>query len=245
MYGLTRVSNNRKVGPCATGSAPRGTCPTTCPFRKGQGCYAEQWPLNCHWNRLTAGTRGMSWSAFLEEVSLLPRDRCWRYGDIGDLPGRGCKLDSDKVHALALANQNRKGFCYTHYPMTGHKHAIHNQRAVSLANDGGFTINISTEGLAKAGKMFTLEVAPVATVLPRSMGDWRKTLTPTGTPVLRCPAEYRKSGPNRVQCFNCGGKKGPLCARPYRPFIIGFTAHGNRAKLVDAIIEETERTWTQ
>ena len=88
-----------------------------------------------------------------------------------------------------------------------------------------------------------MEVGPVVTVLSRAMGDWRKTTTPEGIPVLRCPAEYLKSGPKKVQCYTCGGKRGPLCARPFRPFIVGFTAHGNRAKLVEQVIEETDRRW--
>jgi hypothetical protein len=223
--------------------APRSTCPTACPFFRKKGCYGEQWPINRHWNCLDAGERGYIWKELMKQIATLPADRPWRYGDVGDLPGRYNKINEKKLIQLVEANAGRPGFCYTHYPVVGHKSAVHNQRLIQYANEHGFTINISAEGLAKASRLFTMEIAPVVTVLPRSMGDWRKASTPAGIPALRCPAEYRKSGPKQVQCFNCGGKGKPLCARPYRPYIQGFTAHGNRARMVEEVIRKIEEVW--
>jgi hypothetical protein len=37
---LTARSSNRKTGPIATTISSSNTCPTTCPFNKGGGCYA-------------------------------------------------------------------------------------------------------------------------------------------------------------------------------------------------------------
>ena len=48
-----------------------------------------------------------------------------------------------------------------------------------------------------------------------------------GVRFVRCPAEYR----DETTCANCGGLE-PLCARPFRDFVIKFTAHGTQAKKV-------------
>lgn len=38
---------------------------------------------------------------------------------------------------------------------------------------------------------------------------------------VRCPAEHR----DEITCANCGGRKGPLCARK-RDYVVYFTPHG-------------------
>jgi hypothetical protein len=49
-----------------------------------------------------------------------------------------------------------------------------------------------------------------------------------GIRAVRCPAEYL----DQVTCNNCGGEKGPLCARADRDYVIKFTAHGAGAKVI-------------
>jgi len=232
-FGLTLQSNNGKTGRCPVASASSATCPTACPFRDG-GCYAALHYLGAYWRKIDSGERGMSWGEFLSAVEDLPRDRPWRYGDAGDLPGVGNRLSRPKVAALVKANDGRRGFTYTHYPVLRDKWAAHNWAILAAANGAGLTINVSAEGLAKADALHALGL-PVATVLPRSLGDWRRVLTPRGVPVVRCPAEY-----SWTQCINCGGTKGPICARANRHQIVGLTAHGAQAKQVERIIAQTE-----
>jgi hypothetical protein len=50
---------------------------------------------------------------------------------------------------------------------------------------------------------------------------------------VRCPAEYL----NHVNCGNCGGRAGPLCARLGRAYIIVFTAHGAAKRLAGKLME--------
>lgn len=237
-FSLTLRSNNRKLGPCAVASGPRSTCPTSCPFRNDGGCYGEGYPINTHWNRVDRRERGYEWPEFCERVSDLPRRPPWRYGDVGDLPGRGDRVSRPKVAELVAANDRRRGFAYSHYPVLASRWATHNHMVLQRAIEGGLTVNLSAEGLSKADALYKLGF-PVVTVLPRSLGDWRKLVTPAGVTVLRCPAER-----GSVQCINCGGSGGPLCARPYRPYIVGLTAHGSRARTVEAVIEHTEAMWS-
>lgn len=44
---------------------------------------------------------------------------------------------------------------------------------------------------------------------------------------VQCPATYQ----DHVGCSNCGGDT-PLCARPYRDYVVVFPAHGAKKKLV-------------
>jgi len=180
----------------------------------------------------------MPWGDMLRHVACQPPDAIWRYGDVGDLPGRYGRLDAGKVGQLASANDGRRGFLYSHYPVASGPHALHNHRALQAATDAGLTCNASAEGLALADVLFALQL-PVVTVLPRSLGDWRSLRTPRGVQVMRCPAEYRED----LGCLTCGGKRGPLCARAYRPYIIGLTAHGTKARAVEAVVAATERKW--
>ena len=50
---------------------------------------------------------------------------------------------------------------------------------------------------------------------------------------VRCPAEYLP----QVNCGNCGGRDGPLCARLGRSFIVTFTAHGAAKRLAGQLMK--------
>lgn len=235
-YSFTPHSGNRKLRGAAVVSAPRRTCWRGCPLRKC--CYGLWYPINIHWAQVSDGRRGMPWGSMLRCVAGQPLDAIWRYGDVGDLPGRYGRLDAVKVNQLASANGRRRGFLYSHYPVASGPHAVHNYRALQAATYAGLTCNASAEGLRLADVLYALGL-PVVTVLPRALGDWRTLQTPRGVAVVRCPAEYREG----LGCLTCGGKRGPLCARAYRPYIIGLTAHGTKARAVEAVVEATERKW--
>lgn len=219
-FALVPNSANRKTGPMAVASASKDSCPSDCPMRAA--CYRDQFPLNQKQCRLT-------WKQLITGIRQLPPRTLWRYGDIGDLPGRGAHIDADRALELATVGtrEAKRPYCYSH-KVHGNGDTIREMIA------RGFTVNISAEGLYRADLLADLDVGPVVTVLPRSLGDWRTLKTPAGRKVIRCPHEYQG-----IQCVRCGGTRGPLCSWPKRDFIIGLTAHG-RVRKVEAIIERME-----
>jgi len=220
---LSRISRNTKTGPIPTSISPSNTCPDTCHL-KGAGCYAENFPLKLHWNRVDNGI-GHDWSSFCDEISRFPRGQLWRYGQAGDLPGLGNEIDPADMFELIKANKGRRGFSYTHKPMTDR-----NQTLVYMANHQGFTVNLSADSLKEADDLAALEVAPVVVALPHTQKC--NTRTPEGRKVLICPNHFDK----RVNCQNC-----ELCAIPDRSAIIGFPAHGNRKEQATAALMRCAR----
>ena len=51
-FQLTPKSSNRKTGPIATIRSSSNSCPSTCPFNNGGGCYAAGGPEAIHWRNL-------------------------------------------------------------------------------------------------------------------------------------------------------------------------------------------------
>tara|TARA_R110002126_G_scaffold287834_2_gene440885 strand:+ start:691 stop:1176 length:486 start_codon:yes stop_codon:yes gene_type:complete len=87
---------------------------------------------------------------------------------------------------------------------------------------GKTVFNHSCDTLAQAVESLKTGINCVLVVAPNFWNgpSVRKRIA-HGVTVVRCPAEYIE----RVNCGNCGGKT-PLCARPDRNYVIGFTAHG-------------------
>jgi len=109
----------------------------------------------------------------------------------------------------------RHGFAwlYTHFsPDLWRSYVI---KGKTVFNHSCDTLEQAIKGL-KTGINCVLVVAP-----SWWNGPSIRKRTAQGVTVVRCPAEYIE----RVNCGNCGGKT-PLCARPGRNYIIGFTAHG-------------------
>jgi hypothetical protein len=136
----------------------------------------------------------------------------------GDLPGHGDAIDHAAVDDIVAANRGRRGFTYTHKPMTAE-----NADTVRCANANGFTVNLSANDLAHADELADLGVGPVAAVLPKD--QTANTVTPKGRKVIVCPATVRDD----VSCSTC-----QLCARQ-RDFIVGFPAHGASSRKADTI----------
>lgn len=217
---LTLESRNAKTGKIPVSTTTALTCPLSCPFNTANegGCYASGGPLRIQWGKVTDGKAGMGWAAFCEAVAKLPEGQLWRHNQAGDLPGMGDEIDTGALLQLVMANTGKRGFTYTHKPMTPV-----NAHAVKQANDAGFTINLSANNLAHADELADLGIAPVVTVLPASQTT--NTTTPKGRKVVVCPATIRDD----VNCKNCG-----LCAR-LRDAIIGFPAHGAAHRKANAI----------
>ncbi|MFN4278291.1 MAG: hypothetical protein ACK4FJ_18515 [Ferrovibrio sp.] len=176
-----------------------------------------------YWRKVTSGQAGMSWDAFCGEIEKLPEGQLWRHNQAGDLPGDGDVIDADKLAALVKANAGRRGFTYTHKPMTAA-----NREAVKAANDAGFTVNLSGNNLRHADELADAGAGPVVVVLPADVdGNATRTLqTPQGRTVAVCPATYR----DNVTCATCG-----LCQRRDRKVIVGFPAHGAAKRKASAI----------
>lgn len=216
---LTLKSSNAKTGPIPVSTTSARTCPDACPFKKS-GCYADGGPLAIHWAKVTGGRAGDDWDTFCGKVATLPDGQLWRHNQAGDLPGEGDAIDIVALRLLVTANEGKRGFTYTHKPMTDA-----NASAVDVANTLGFTVNLSANSPRHADELAELGVGPVVTVLPADTAE-RVLQTPAGRTISVCPATYR----DNVSCSTCG-----LCQRRGRKSIVGFPAHGSSKRKADAI----------
>lgn len=239
---LTHKSRNAKVGRIPVSTTAEKTCPDACPL-KASGCYAKAGPLGMMWGKLSAAAPGSSyavtggtahaldWQAFTAAIASLPEGQLWRHNQAGDLPGEGNAIDVDAMASLVAANAGKRGFTYTHKPLTPS-----NAAAIRDANAQGFTVNVSANNVAHADMLAAANVGPVASVLPvelergyskkdkawtEGLEDYRTRIadlaTPQGRKVVVCPATYRDD----VSCASC-----QLCQRATRKTIVGFPAHG-------------------
>ncbi|MGI9142550.1 MAG: DUF7227 family protein [Fluviibacter sp.] len=221
-YHLTIKSRNAKTGPIPVSTSTSQTCPTSCPFNNGNGCYAASGPLALFWRKVTESKAGVEYAAFLDQIRALVEGQLWRHNQAGDLAGNGDALDVDALDKLVQANKGKRGFTYTHKPL-----ALESERqAIAQANANGFTVNLSANDLGHADRLADLGIAPVVVVLPADTKQ--NTITPKGRKVVVCPATIRED----VSCADCG-----LCAR-LRDAIVGFPAHGTSKRKADAIAKQ-------
>jgi hypothetical protein len=213
-YALTKVSSNSKTGKIPVTVSNRKTCPPSCPLLKN-GCYAEGYYTQLHWDKVTSGERGTNWDEFISSIKSLPKKILWRHNVSGDLVGNDDVIDAQALAQLVQANKNKLGFTYTHYPMTNNN----NIQAVKKANDGGFTVNLSANNIEQADQYKTLGIAPVVVVVAEDCD--KVTFTPNNNKIVVCPAQTN----DKVTCFSCG-----LCQKQDRDYIIGFRVHGTHTK---------------
>ena len=214
-------SGNRKTGPIPVTITSKETCPNACPL-KGNGCYAESWPLGLHWQRVTEETaKQTDPNKTLEAIRALPDGQLWRHNQAGDLPGKGNRIRARDLRALVEASRGKRGFTYTHKPPTQRNLAL-----IREANDNGFTVNLSANNLSHADELADTQAGPVVAVLPADVQGNVEIRTPAGRRVVVCPATYRDD----VSCSSCA-----LCAIPDRKVIIGFPAHGTSRRKASRI----------
>lgn len=214
---LTVLSKASKLGGMYATYVGRKTCPPSCPLYR-DGCYAEGIRVRTPWMR--AEDEGRDLDGLVREVrSWMPGTR-WRYAIAGDLPGEGETVDARALSRItaAVRSSGVQGWTYTHKS----PHVKGNAKAIAAANRGGFTVNISVHGPAEADAALELAIGPVVMVLPERREDHPKA-TPSGVPIVQCPATMEGSS---VTCATCGNGKGALCARTDRDFIVGFPVHG-------------------
>lgn len=221
-YKFTRVSGNEKTGPIPVTITSSDSCPDACPLKASNVCYAKHGPLRIWWGQ--TDREGISLIDLAKQVRKLPYNALWRHNQAGDLPGCGDTLDHDALDVLADANRGKRGFTYTHKPLTG----AGDLEAVRRANAQGFTVNLSADTLEHADQRADLKCGPIVVVLPENVhGNVRGLKTPKGRPVIVCPATYRDD----IQCASCG-----LCQVAARKVIVGFPVHGNGRKKLDAAL---------
>lgn len=218
-FKLTLVSANAKTGPIPVSMSSSETCPDACPL-KSVGCYAKTGNFAIHWNRLSS--KGWTFAEFLKAVKALPFGQLWRHNQAGDLPGKNNEIDARALARLVKANEGKRGFTYSHKPMTQP-----NKRAIARANAKGFTVNLSADSLDEADELKALGIGPVVTLLPSD--QLTNVITPKGNRVVVCPAVTRKG----VTCSTC-----KLCQRADRTAIVGFPAHGMLKRKVDELLKK-------
>ena len=206
---LSIKSRNVKTGPIPVTTTESRSCPPACSL-KDSSCYAAFGHVAMHWRAIDAGKRGDSWAVFCRQIAALPAGQLFRHNQAGDLPGSNNVIDRDRFSQLVAAAKGKRGFTYTHYPLTRD-----NAKAIAAANRHGIIVNLSADSLADADTKADAGVGPVVVVLPEHQTT--ATKTPAGRHVAICPATLSDS----VTCESC-----QLCAMRDRKSIIGFPAHG-------------------
>jgi hypothetical protein len=186
---------------------------------KNNGCYAATGRINIHWIKLDS--KGLDFRQLLLSIRMIQPGNIWRLNQAGDLPGVGERIDSKKLKSIISANKGKRGFTYTH-KYNGEK----NLSLIKFANDNGFTVNLSANGLSHADKLAALAIGPVVTVVSKETE--RVSYTPQGRKVIQCPATYKEN----VTCLSC-----QLCQKQ-RSVIVGFPAHGIAYKRVETILKK-------
>lgn len=226
-------SRDSKTGPIpVTYQKKENTCPKSCPLMEA-GCYARLGNVGMLWNKLNKAAEEtktyLTWDRFMHWVKALPSRQAWRYAVAGDLPHTGDEetVDAEKLAQLVKANASgkKKGFTYTHHS----PFIAGNAEAIQAANKGGFTVNLSADGLDEADKLADLGIAPVVTIMPKT--ERGHCTTPKGRKVVECLA----SNP-RVPVKNCVECQF-LCQKVDRDFIVGFTPHGSAKAAAQKVME--------
>jgi hypothetical protein len=214
MYHFIQSSSNTKTGPIPTTYNSRSTCPPSCPQYRA-ACYAEDYHTRLNWNKVDQ--RGTDIHGLALRISRLPRGQLWRMSVAGDLPGDGESVNAYELGLIVKANRGRSGFTYTH------KKSADALQWSKHATAWGFTVNLSADDVGEADRLAATG-APVVCIVP--IDTPKHSQTPEGRAVLICPAQTM----DYMTCAMCG-----LCQRADRSQIIGFRAHGSKAKQADLI----------
>lgn len=215
---LTMKSGNAKTGPMAVSTTGRDSCAPDCAFMNN-GCYADQSHLRLHWNKVTAGERGVPWDEFCAQIYALPDGASWRHNQAGDLPHIDGVIERSKAYMLAGVNVGKRGFTYTHHRVDKGE----NLKTLWTMNEMGFTVNLSCNTLEEVDTLAYTRL-PVVCVLPQDQTENLKT--PEGRQVVVCPATVRDD----VTCMTC-----MLCQQKDRTVAVGFPSHGSGKAKVEKI----------
>jgi hypothetical protein len=217
-YTFIRASGNRKTGPIPQTYRARSTCPPSC-AHYGADCYGEDFFTRMQWDKVPA--RGIPIDALAAQIAALPPRTLWRHNVAGDLPGAGETVDAYALGRIVKANTGRRGFTYTH------KHSTQAIQWARHATAWGFVVNLSADDAGHADQLSGRGL-PVTCIVPSDTP--KLSYTPEGRKIVVCEAQTREES----TCENCGNWDA-WCARADRDFIVGFRAHGSRAKRTDTL----------
>lgn len=239
------LTGNKKTGKMPVTTQSYITCPKACPLN-GNGCFAQNFPMSLHWDKVTNGERGIKFDQLIDSIKAFPAKQLWRYAAAGDLPGLGDSIDSIALKRIIKANdyKSKKGFTYTHKPIDkiGEAYAIKNgakigsfniednRKAVIDSNKNGFTVNISAHNVDHAINIKERYNLPVTTIVPLDQPNYSKI---NGHKIVCCPHEKNK----KLTCDKCG-----LCQLSERDYIIAFRVHGAKKRHAQETIEETKKS---
>ena len=207
-------STNKKTGSMPTTYTSRESCPPSCPQYRA-ACYAEDFHTRINWNKVP--DRGVNLDGLTAAIKRLPMGQIWRHNVAGDLPGDGETVDAHALGEIVRANRGRRGFTYTH------KKSPEAIQWARHATAWGFTVNLSADDAGEADK-YAAQGLPTVCIVP--IDTPKHTKTPEGRAILVCPAQTTEY----MTCALC-----QLCQKADRRQIIGFRAHGAKARQADRI----------
>jgi hypothetical protein len=210
---FVQKSSNKKTGAIPVTYSERASCPPSCPHYEDD-CYGEDYYVRMAWNKVPE--RGRALADTCASIAALPEGQLWRMNVAGDLPGYHEDIDAAALGEIVHANIGRRGFTYTH------KKSADAIKWARHANDWGFTVNLSADDAGEADALAATGL-PVVCIVP--MDTPERTTTPEGRPIQICLAQIKDD----VTCEDC-----QLCQRKNRAVIVGFRAHGSKAKKTDA-----------
>ena len=219
-FHLSINSSNRKTGGIPVSSSPRETCPPSCPFLNN-GCYGDAYPLRFHWDKVSAGERGVGAAEFFRLIAALLPGQFWRHNQVGDLPANSGRISRRFLKGLVAANKGKRGYTYSHHDLS----LGENLSLLRMANRQGFTVNASTETETAADAAIASGLPAVLTVASTEQRTtWQ---TAGGNQVVTCPAQRVKD----LTCKDC-----ELCHKRPKKLIIAFVAHSSGKNKVNAAI---------
>lgn len=202
-FKVVRNCGNIKLGAMVNTYSTKNTCPTNCTLR-GNGCYAENYPLSKHWKDMEV--TGIDFNQYIHELASL-KNRIIRLNVAGDLPGnkkllnkKNCVLIAKNIH------KSNKVICYTHYNMK----YKHNRTVLKAMESHVLYVYCSTTSYKQLDEYKALGITRLTTILTEKRKD-----------VITCLAQTKKG----TQCIDC-----LLCAKKSIKRVIGFIPHGNRKK---------------
>lgn len=223
-FHFVAKSQNIKTGEIPVIMSDSRTCPDACSFKKSFSCYAKFSFLKIHWNKLDKGKIGDSFTKLVQNIRNIPQNQLFRLNQAGDLPGVNNRINIKMLKRLVSVAKGKPVLSYTHKLVLGNSQtAINNRKYIKWANQNGFLINLSADGLIDADKKANLKIGPVCVVLPSDSPN--KLFTPQGRKVIACPAQYKN-----LTCDDCR-----LCSKN-RSVIISFKAHGSGKNIVNKLV---------
>jgi len=213
---ITPVSGNAKTGPIAVTGRDRSTCPTTCTFYNN-GCYTTG-RIDAYYKRTQ---RDWTVTEAKQALATAKSDRLRDRVD-GDVLTNG-KIDRSYLRDLtkvALSVGFRWIWGYTHV-----------QQVTAADVPDGYVMNASCETADDVAWAIDRGLPAVIASDTVKHGDRIH-----GRPVIQCPATRADA----INCGNCGGGSGPICARPGRDAIVLFPLHGVTVNKARAAVASRE-----